>query len=398
MFVSSRDSPIFTRNTKRKTLMSPEQEVAIKSHFAHLQDPRVEGMSRHNLLDVVTMTLCAVICGAEHWTQVENFGNANHKWFSEFLELPSGIPSHDTFGRIFARISPVEFERCFQSWFSSVIDTLGPQVIGIDGKSLRRSYDLSSNKAAIQMVSAWATENRLILGQIKVEEDSNEITAVPPLLRALALKGCIVTLDALHCQKETARVVIEQGADYVIALKRNQEKLYEQVDEYFEYTLLEEPEREGLDFHMTEESGHGREEVRRYWMTEQLDWLEGKEQWEGLRSVGIVERECLEGKKGTYGYRLYISSLPADAQQFAGAVRGHWQIENSVHWSLDVTFREDECRIRKGHGAQNMSILRRIALNLLRHEKTNKCGVQTKRLRAGWDRGYLMKVLFSLSD
>ncbi len=193
-------------------------------------------------------------------------------------------------------------------------------------------------------------------------------------------------------------MVIEQGADYVIALKRNQEKLYEQVDEYFEYTLLEEPEREGLDFHMTEESGHGREEVRRYWMTEQLDWLEGKEQWEGLRSVGIVERECLEGKKGTYGYRLYISSLPADAQQFAGAVRGHWQIENSVHWSLDVTFREDECRIRKGHGAQNMSILRRIALNLLRHEKTNKGGVQTKRLRAGWDRGYLMKVLFSLSD
>lgn len=378
--------------------MHLEQKVTIESHFIHLQDPRIEGMNRHNLLDIMTITLCAVICGAEHWTHIETFGNTHKDWFSEFLELPEGIPSHDTFGRLFARISPLEFERCFESWFSSVIDTLGPQIIGIDGKVLRRSYDKSSNKAAIQMVSAWATENRLILGQIKVEENSNEITAVPLLLKALAIKGCIITLDALHCQKETAEVIVEEEADYVIALKKNQKKLYKQVGEYFNEILLEKPESDELDFYITEEVGHGRQEERRYWMTEQLDWLEGKEEWKSLRSVGIVERECWKDEKRSYGYRLYISSLPANAQQLAKAVRGHWQIENSVHWSLDVAFREDDCRVRKGHCAQNMSILRRMALNLLRHEKTKKGGIKAKRLRAGWDRSYLIKVLFSLSN
>ncbi len=378
--------------------MLPEQKLTIETHFVHLQDPRVEGMKRHNLLDIVTITLCAVICGAEHWTQIETFGKTHQDWFSEFLELPEGIPSHDTFGRLFAHISPLEFERCFESWFSSVIDTLGPQVIGVDGKTLRHSYDRSSNKAAIQMVSAWATENRLILGQIKVEEGSNEITAVPALLRVLAIKGCIVTLDALHCQKETTEVIIEQDADYVIALKRNQEKLYNQVIEYFNEILVDNPESDTLDFYLTEETGHGREEVRRYWITEHLDWLEGKEDWRELRSVGIVERECWIGDKKSYGCRLYISSLPADAQQLQRAVRGHWQIENSVHWSLDVAFREDDCRIRKGHSAQNMSLLRRMSLNLLRHEKTEKGGIKTKRLRAAWDRNYLIKVLFSLSN
>ena len=378
--------------------MLPEQKLTIETHFVHLQDPRVEGMKRHNLLDIVTITLCAVICGAEHWTQIETFGKTHQDWFSEFLELPEGIPSHDTFGRLFAHISPLEFERCFESWFSSVIDTLGPQVIGVDGKTLRHSYDRSSNKAAIQMVSAWATENRLILGQIKVEEGSNEITAVPALLRVLAIKGCIVTLDALHCQKETTEVIIEQDADYVIALKRNQEKLYNQVIEYFNEILVDNPESDTLDFYLTEETGHGREEVRRYWITEHLDWLEGKEDWRELRSVGIVKRECWIGDKKSYGYRLYISSLPADAQQLQRAVRGHWQIENSVHWSLDVAFREDDCRIRKGHSAQNMSLLRRMSLNLLRHEKTEKGGIKTKRLRAAWDRNYLIKVLFSLSN
>jgi predicted transposase YbfD/YdcC len=378
--------------------MLSEQKLTIETHFVHLQDPRIEGMKRHNLLDIVTITLCAVICGAEHWTQIETFGETHQGWFSEFLELPEGIPSHDTFGRLFAHISPLEFERCFESWFSSIIDTLGPQVIGVDGKVLRHSYDRSSNKAAIHMVSAWATENRLILGQIKVEEGSNEITAVPPLLRALAIKGCIVTLDALHCQKETAEVIIEQGADYVIALKRNQEKLYNQVIEYFDEILVDDPESDTLDFYLTEERGHGREEVRRYWTTERLDWLKGKEDWRELRSVGIVERECWIGDKKSYGYRLYISSLPADAQQLERAVRGHWQIENSVHWSLDVAFREDDCRIRKGHSAQNMSVLRRMSLNLLRHEKTEKGGIKTKRLRAAWDRNYLIKVLFSLSN
>ncbi len=348
--------------------------------------------SSHLLIDIITITICAVLCGADDWTDVELYGRTKESWLRKFIKLPNGIPSHDTFGRVFSMISTEELEKAFLSWVKAIAETV-TGVVAIDGKTLRRSYDSSSNKKAIHMVSAWAAENGLVLGQLKTEEKSNEITAIPALLDLLEVKGCIVTIDAMGCQKEIAAKIVEKQADYVLALKRNQESLYDEVFEFFQ--AAQETNFDGLqwDFHETKDRNHGRHEIRRYWTVTGLEGLEQAKKWPYLRMVGMVESECTGQGEPTREYRFYISSRESTAQCFANAVRSHWGIENSLHWVLDMSFREDESRIRAGNAAENFSIIRRLVLNLIKQEKSIKKGVKAKRLLAGWDDEYFLKIL-----
>lgn len=370
-------------------------EGTIIEHFSTLEDPRKHTKkNRHKLIDILVIAICGIICGADEWVGIEDFGKAKEEWLSTFLELPHGIPSHDTLGRVFSLIRPQRFQECFVSWIQSVAKLSGGEIVPIDGKTLRRSYDSKSGKAAIHMVSAWASGSRLVLGQVKTDEKSNEITAIPELLKLLDLKGCIVTTDAMGCQKEIARQIIDQGADYVLALKDNQPSLLKAVERAFAETKEEELRGPGFDFFETEEDGHGRHEVRSHFTCSLLDQVPQTEEWEKLRTVGLVVSEVTRKGEISTELRYYIGSIENNAKIFAHAVRSHWGIENSCHWVLDVAFREDESRVRKDHGPENLALLRHIALNLVRQEKTAKVGVKNKRLKAGWDNNYLAKLLF----
>jgi predicted transposase YbfD/YdcC len=365
----------------------------IIEHFDALEDPRIERTKLHPLIDIVTLTVCAVICGAEGPSDIEQYGQEKYNWLKTFLALPNGIPSHDTIGRVLARIDPQQFQACFLRWIQDICHLASREVVPIDGKTLRHSYDTELGQSAIHIVSAWAASNRLVLGQLKVSEKSNEITAIPELLDVLDIADCIVTIDALGCQKEIASRIIEKDADYVLAVKGNQEHLYDDVKRLFDVLLQQDVAPATLSYYETADTGHGREEVRRYWTTSALQTLRTKNQWHGLQTVGLVESERSLNGETTLEQRYYILSLANDARTFGTSVRAHWGIENVVHWVLDVAFREDMSRIRMDHGPENFALIRHIALNLLQRERTFKGSVKTKRLKAGWNNAYLTKVL-----
>jgi predicted transposase YbfD/YdcC len=382
--------------------MHEHRKLSLVAHFAVIIDPRVQRTKEHKLVDVLVIAICTLLCGGETFNDMEEFGDAKFDWFKTFLELPNGIPSHDTFNRVFAALNPREFLDCFLRWTQALRETIAQEIVSIDGKALRRAYQKKENLKYI--LSAWAQENGLVLGQLKVEDKSNEITAVPELLRVLELSGCIVTLDAMGCQKNIAKEIKEADADYLLALKGNQERVHQEVQEFLDATIAEQKtwRPEGvkasraaaeLAFFETVEKDHGRIETRRYYQSTEIGWFADQHLWEGLQSFGMVEsiRE-VKGQK-TVERRYYLSSLGLDVRLFARAVRSHWNIENKVHWVMDVCFGEDQSRARSGHAAENLATLRRLALNMLKRETKKKRSLKGKMLNASWDHAYLQRLL-----
>ena len=365
----------------------------IEEHFAHLTDPRRrEGV--YPLVNIVVIALCAVISGADDFVAIARWARIKRDWLAKFLDLSAGIPSHDRFNAIFGAIKPAEFEQCLLSWITALHEVTGGQVVAIDGKTLRRSFDKASSKSAIHMVSAWATANSISLGQVVTDEQSNEITAIPKLLEILEISGCLVTIDAMGCQKEIAQQIVNQGADYVLAVKDNQPKLCAAIGDFFSEQLEDDLRSVPHRQHETHEKGHGRRDDRYYYLAKLPADFPLADEWPGLKAIGMAVRvtEHDDGRASD-DVRYYIVSRYTSGKRFAEAVRGHWGIENSLHWQLDVTFQEDQCRVRKGHADANFSLLRRSSLSLLKNNKTEKVGVKNKRLCAAWNDDYRLEVL-----
>ena len=371
---------------------------AIEEHFGKVKDPRKDRTREHKLIDIITIAICGVICGAEGWVDIENFGNNKILWLKTFLELPNGIPSHDTFGRVFSLVDAQEFQAAFYVWVFAVNEIVQGQIINIDGKCLRGSDDKRLGKRAIYMVSAWAESNQIVLGQRKVDEKSNEITAIPELLKVLAISGCIVTIDAMGTQTHIAKTIIDAHADYVLSVKENQGHLYEDISVLFAVDQEQNFKYASLEYAKTINKGHGRIDIRECWSTSNPEYLalvRGFKNWAGLKSIAMVICTRIIGDKETKYVRYYITSLPSDAKRILSAVRKHWSIENGLHWILDVALNEDHSRVRKDQAPENFAVLRHIALNLLKQEKTAKGGVHAKQLQAAWNQDYLLKVLAS---
>jgi predicted transposase YbfD/YdcC len=378
--------------------MSEKPMAAIEEYFGRVTDPRIERTKEHKLMDILVIAICAVICGAEGWVDIEMFGNSKLRWLKTFLELPNGIPSHDTFGRVFSKMDAEEFQLAFRDWVLAVNEVTRGQIINIDGKCVRGSDDQVLGKRAIYMVSAWAEANQLVLGQRKVDEKSNEITAIPELLKILEISGCIVTIDAIGTQINIVQTIVEADADYVLSVKENQGHLYEDISVLFAVGQRQNFKYTSLEHTKTTHKEHGRIEVRECWSTsnpEYLNLIRDVQAWAGLKSIAMVVSTRKIGAQETRQVRFYISSLPSNAERILETARKHWSIENELHWVLDVALNEDHSRVRKDQAPENLAVLRHIALNLLKQEKTAKGGIHAKQLQAAWKEDYLLKVLAS---
>ncbi len=383
--------------------VNQESDFNIILMLQEIGDPRIHRARKHKLGDILFIALCTVICGGETFEDMEQFGRAKEEWFGKFLELPNGIPSHDTFNRVFQLLEPTAFQDCLIRWTQSIRNAIDGEIVAIDGKAQRRARNKNQNLHYI--VNAWAGENRLLLGQYKVAEKSNEITAIPKLLQILELSGCIITCDAMGCQKKIAKEITEADAKYVVALKGNHEKAEEQVSSFLNDLVEQKQQNEianaaspleevaQLQSYSVSEKDHGRITTWHYYQSEQLDWFEDKKEWEGLRTVGMVETITEKNGIISSDKRYYLCSIELDVKTFAKAVRGHWGVENQCHWVMDVVFKEDDSRARSKHAAQNLSTTRGFSMNLIRQETTSKKSLRTKVKKAGWDNTYLEKIL-----
>jgi predicted transposase YbfD/YdcC len=377
--------------------MSEEAQVgSIAKHFGKVKDPRIDRTKHHKLLDIILIAICGVICGADGWVDIALFGKSKLEWLKTFMKLPNGIPSHDTFGRVFAAINPEEFEKSFLEWVQAINELTQGQVIALDGKQLRGSQGGENGKNAIYMVSAWATENELVLGQRKVDDKSNEITAIPKLLKMLEITGCIVTIDAIGTQTKIAKTIVERGGDYLLAVKENQGNLYEDIHDLFEDDQQHNFEDAPYQHAKSVNKDHGRIEIRQCWAIsdpEYMAQIRDQERWHALKSLVMIVSERRMGDKSEVQTRYFITSLDSDAEKILKVKRSHWGIENRLHWVLDIAFNEDHSRVRKDNAPQNFAVLRHMALNLLKQEHSIKVGIKVKRLKCGWDVDYLLKVL-----
>lgn len=383
-------------------MQNTQPKLSLLEHFQDLPDPRVNRTKDHDLIDILVIAVCTLLCAGESFNDMEDFGHAKRDWFKTFLTLRNGIPSHDTFNRVFAALDPKAFLDCFLRWTQSLRQAVPQEIVALDGKALRRA--LNADQSVQYVVSAWAERNGLVLGQLKVADKSNEITALPELLRVLELSGCIVTVDAMGTQKKIAQEIKEADADYVLALKGNHETVHAEVKTFLDESVAETTQPRPIGAKLskaaatlavleTVEKDHGRIETRRYFQSTEVDWFADRAKWAGLQSVGMVEALREIGGQRTVERRYYLTSLPLGVETFARAVRGHWGVENKLHWVLDVCFREDQSRARAGYAAENLATLRRLALNLLTREKTKKRGIKGKQLNASWNHAYLLRLL-----
>jgi len=364
--------------------------------FEQLSDPRDPNAVKHKLIDIIVIAILSTLCGSNGFNNCELFGLDKEQWLRKFLELPYGIPSHDTFNRVLSLLDPKEFHQCFQDWADTLYEKISREIVSVDGKTARRTKCKSTKQKAIHVVSAWANQNKLVLGQIKVNDKSNEITAIPELLKALDISGCIITIDAMGAQTEIAKTIVAAGAEYVLALKENQETLYNNVELYFNEEILTKTKKELKEkevYHKTLEKDHGRIEKREYYMVKDVSWIDQIGRWEKLAAIGMVVCERTLQETTSVFTRFYIMSDIHNVQEFATAVREHWGIENGLHWCLDMGFREDESRARKDHSAENLNVIRHMCMGMLKKETTLKRGIEAKRLRCGWNEEYLEKVL-----
>jgi len=376
-------------------MMTDQSLASIEACFGDIHDPRVQGRCDYTLVEIITIAICAIVAGADTWTGVETFGKSKETWLKQFLPLKKGIPAHDTFGDVFQMIDGEEFQRSFIRWVKQVFTVTKGQVVAIDGKTVRRSHDKAIGKDAIHIVSAWANQNGITLGQYKVDEKTNEITAIPELLQLLNVAGCIVTIDAMGCQKKIAQAIRDKQADYVLRVKANQKQLYQDLGDWFDHADQVQFKDMQSDYCDTVNKGHGRIDIRRCWTISDpliFEYIRHYEGWADLQTIVRVQRERKFPDRVEQQTAYYISSLPGDAQQTLAATRHHWAVENALHWVLDVTFHEDDARLRKDNSPQNFAVLRHIALNILKQD-TAKGSLKQKRYRAALDESYLTKLL-----